>query len=43
MIESYLIEGAQNISDNVYGKSITDACLGWEDSERLLKELADYV
>jgi 3-deoxy-7-phosphoheptulonate synthase len=43
MIESYLIEGAQNISDKIYGKSITDSCLGWEDSERLLMELAEYV
>ena len=42
MIESYLIEGAQDISEKIYGKSITDACLGWEDSERLLKELAEY-
>jgi len=42
MIESYLVEGAQKISDQVYGKSITDACLGWEDSERLLRDLADY-
>ena len=43
MIESYLIEGAQKISDKVYGKSITDSCLGWEDSERLLLDLAEYV
>jgi len=43
MIESYLIEGAQKISENIYGKSITDPCLGWEDSEKLVKELAEYV
>lgn len=43
MIESYLIEGAQKISENIYGKSITDPCLGWEDSERLVRDLAEYV
>jgi len=43
MIESYLVEGAQKISENVYGKSITDPCLGWEDSERLIRDLAEYV
>jgi 3-deoxy-7-phosphoheptulonate synthase len=43
MIESYLIEGSQKISENIYGKSITDACLGWEDSEKLVRELAEYV
>jgi 3-deoxy-7-phosphoheptulonate synthase len=42
MIESYLVEGSQKISENVYGKSITDPCLGWEDSERLVRELAEY-
>lgn len=43
MIESNLIEGRQNvISGNqlTYGQSITDSCLGWEDTERLIKELA---
>ncbi len=43
MIESYLIEGTQKIAENIYGKSITDPCLGWEDSERLVKDLAEYV
>jgi len=43
MIESYLIEGAQGPGESVYGKSITDACLGWEDSEKLVLELADFV
>jgi 3-deoxy-7-phosphoheptulonate synthase len=43
MIESYLVEGSQKVSDNVYGKSITDPCLGWEDSERLVRDLADLV
>ncbi len=41
MIESYIEDGAQSISDGVYGKSITDPCLGWEKSERLIYDLAD--
>jgi phospho-2-dehydro-3-deoxyheptonate aldolase len=42
MIESYLIEGNQAIDDDrIYGKSITDACLGWEDTETLLYKIAD--
>jgi 3-deoxy-7-phosphoheptulonate synthase len=43
MIESYLVEGSQKISENIYGKSITDPCLGWEDSERLVKDLEEMV
>ena len=43
MIESYLEEGRQDIGcgNHVYGGSITDPCLGWEDSERLLYEIAE--
>ncbi len=41
MIESYLEEGCQKVGGGVYGKSITDACLGWEDSERLLYDIAE--
>ena len=41
MIESYIVEGAQKIGDGIYGKSITDACLGWEDSERLILDIAE--
>ncbi len=42
MIESYIEEGCQKISDNqVYGKSITDPCLGWTDSEKLIYTIAD--
>ncbi|MBO4927136.1 MAG: 3-deoxy-7-phosphoheptulonate synthase, partial [Clostridiales bacterium] len=41
MIESYIEDGNQDVSGNVYGKSITDACLGWEKSERLIYEAAD--
>lgn len=42
MIESYIEEGAQKVGGGVYGKSITDPCLGWEDSERLIYDIADY-
>lgn len=42
MIESYLEEGCQKIDENrVYGRSITDPCLGWEDTERLLYKIAE--
>ncbi|MDE7067357.1 MAG: 3-deoxy-7-phosphoheptulonate synthase, partial [Schaedlerella arabinosiphila] len=42
MIESYLVEGCQSIdSERVYGKSITDPCLGWEDTKRLILEIAE--
>ena len=44
MIESYIEDGAQKISDcEVYGKSITDPCLGWEKSERLIYDIADML
>ncbi len=42
MVESYLVEGCQKVGDGIYGKSITDACLGWEDTERLIYDIADY-
>ena len=41
MVESYLEEGAQQIGDHIYGKSITDPCLGWEDSEKLIYAIAE--
>lgn len=41
MIESYLEDGAQKIGEGVFGKSITDPCLGWEKTEQLVLELAD--
>ena len=41
MIESYLEEGCQKIGEHIYGKSITDPCLGWKDTEDLLYYLAD--
>jgi len=44
MIESYIEEGTQPIGpDGIYGKSITDACLGWEDSRNLLHTIADAI
>ncbi len=43
MVESYLEEGAQNINDAVYGKSITDPCLGWAASEKLVLDIAAMV
>ena len=41
MIESYILDGNQKPEGGVYGLSITDACLGWEKTEKLLYELAD--
>ena len=43
MIESYIEEGNQKVGEGVYGKSITDPCLGWEDSEKLIYQIADLV
>jgi 3-deoxy-7-phosphoheptulonate synthase len=43
MIESYLVEGRQEPEEKTYGKSITDPCLGWEDSQRLVMEIADML
>lgn len=43
MIESYIEDGAQKIGECVYGKSITDPCLGWEKTERLIYDIADSL
>ena len=43
MIESYIEDGAQGCGEHTYGKSITDPCLGWEKTERLVLELADML
>ena len=43
MIESYLEDGAQKAEEGIYGKSITDPCLGWEKTERLILDLADKL
>ncbi|MDE6750111.1 MAG: 3-deoxy-7-phosphoheptulonate synthase [Lachnospiraceae bacterium] len=42
MIESYIEEGAQKVGGGIYGKSITDPCLGWEASEKLIYDIAEY-
>ncbi len=43
MIESYIEDGCQKIGEGVYGKSITDPCLGWEKTERLVLDIADLL
>lgn len=43
MIESYLEDGAQKIGDGIYGKSITDPCIGWDMTEKLILDIADIV
>ena len=43
MIESYLEDGAQKAGDQVFGKSITDPCLGWEKTERLILDIAEKL
>ncbi len=43
MIESYIEDGAQKIGENIYGKSITDPCLGWEKTERLILDIAEAL
>ena len=43
MIESYIEDGAQKIGECIYGKSITDPCLGWEKTEKLIYDLAELV
>lgn len=43
MIESYIEDGCQQVGNGVYGKSITDPCLGWDKTERLIKELAEKL
>ena len=43
MIESYIEDGAQGIGEHIFGKSITDPCLGWEKTEKLIYELAEKL
>ena len=43
MIESYIEDGAQKIGEGVYGKSITDPCLGWAKTEKLILDMADQL
>lgn len=43
MVESYIEDGNQKVGEGIYGKSITDACLGWEKTERMIFELAENL
>lgn len=43
MVESYIEDGCQSVDDGVYGKSITDPCLGWEKTEKLIYGLAEQL
>ena len=43
MVESYLEPGSQKIGEHIYGKSITDPCLGWDDTEKLIYDIADEI
>ena len=43
MIESYIEDGAQKIGEHIYGKSITDPCLGWEKTKKLICKIADTL
>lgn len=43
MIESYLEDGAQSVGEHIYGKSITDPCLGWEKTQQLIFDIADKL
>lgn len=43
MIESYIEDGCQKVDGGVYGKSITDPCLGWEKTEKLILDLAEML
>ncbi len=40
MVESFLVEGRQDVNEGIFGKSITDPCLGWDETERLILDLA---
>ncbi len=43
MIESYIEPGCQKVGEHIYGRSITDPCLGWEETERLILEIAEHI
>lgn len=43
MIESYIEDGSQKIGEGVYGKSITDPCIGWDKTERLILDIAELI
>ncbi len=43
MVESYLLPGSQKVNQHEFGKSITDPCLGWEETERLMDKIASHL
>lgn len=43
MIESYLVDGCQKVDGDVFGQSITDPCIGWEKTEKLIYDIADVL
>ncbi|WP_278245241.1 3-deoxy-7-phosphoheptulonate synthase [Lachnoclostridium phytofermentans] len=43
MVESYIEEGNQKVEEHIYGKSITDACIGWDTTEKLIYTIADNI
>ena len=43
MVESYIVEGRHNIGQHIYGQSITDPCIGWETTEKLLYTIAEKL
>ncbi len=43
MVESYIEEGSQKIGEGIYGKSITDPCIGWDETERFIYNIADNI
>ncbi len=43
MVESYIEDGAQKVGDGVYGKSITDPCIGWDKTVELINEVYSYL
>jgi 3-deoxy-7-phosphoheptulonate synthase len=43
MVESYLESGTQSIGEHIYGKSITDPCIGWKETERLVLDIAELL
>ena len=43
MVESYIEEGSQKIGEGIYGKSITDPCIGWDDTVKFVRTMAELV
>ena len=43
MVESYLLPGSQKVNEHEYGKSITDPCLGWDETQRLIDSMAEHL